>query len=328
MTRFVRNYRVELALVSTLALAVLFFGYLAVGLFPQGPGDEDFAGSRALDFAGRQMAFGARATATQSNLEMGDWLVEQLTGAGWDVVIQQFAAGQVVKGRNLIAIRSPDQPASATAPATFPVGLLATHYDTRLVADGELDPANQGRSAPGANNGASGTAVLLELARTLDVNAAGHTICLAFVDADANAGLPGWDGRLGSDHLARTLAQDVPRCAEPTFAIALDQVGGDAARFRPDPDADPALNEAIWAQADALGYGDTFVREDAPATPNAQTPFRQAGIATALITDAGYTAGNTLADTVDRLNEGTLLRVGRALEAWLERGRGWGWSTG
>lgn len=320
MTRFVRNYSVELALVSALGLAVLFFGYLALGLFPRGAGDEDFAGSRALEFAGRQMAFGARATATQSNLEMGTWLIQQLTGAGWDVVIQEFAAGEVVKGRNLIAIRSPEQPPAATAPFSFPVGILATHYDTRLAADGDPDPENQTRPAPGANNGASGVAVLLELARTLDVNAAGHTICLAFFDGDANEGLPGWQGRLGSSHFARTAAQDVPRCAAPAFVVALDQVGGDAARFRQDPATHPALNAALWAQAAALGYGDTFLSEDAPATRNAHTPFQENGVPTSLITDVGYAAGRTLADTVDRLSEETLLRVGRTLEAWLERG--------
>ena len=320
MTRFVRSYSVELALVSALALAVLFFGYLAVGLFPRDAADEDFAGSRALESAGRQMAFGARATATQSNLEMGGWLIEQLTGAGWDVVIQQFSAGQVVNGRNLIAIRTPEQPPAATAPTSFPVGILTTHYDTRLAADGDPNPDNQTSPAPGANNGASGVAVLLELARTLDVNATGHTICLAFFDGDANDGLPGWQGRLGSSHFARTVAQDVQRCAAPTFVVALDQAGGDDARFRRNPDSDPALSAAVWAQADSLGYGDTFLAEDAPTTVNAHTPFQESGVPTALITDVGYVAGATLADTMDRLSEQTLLRVGRTLEAWLERG--------
>jgi len=324
VTRFVRTYSVELALVSALALAVLFFGYLAVGLFPRDAGEEDFAGSRALAAAGRQMAFGARTTATQSNLDMGAWLIEQLTSAGWDVVIQQFSAGEVVKGRNLIAIRSPAQPLGATAPAAFPVGILATHYDTRLAADSDPLPENQTSPAPGANNGASGVAVLLELARTLDVDESGHTLCLAFFDADANDGLPGWQGRLGSSHFARTVAQDVPRCAAPAFVVALDQVGGDNARFRQDANGDPALNAAIWAQAEALGFNDTFLPETAPATPNAHTPLQQNGVPGSLITDVGYTAGATLADTVDRLSEATLLRVGRTLEAWLERGAQFG----
>jgi hypothetical protein len=198
--------------------------------------------------------------------------------------------------------------------------MLITHYDTRLAADGDPNPDNQNRPAPGANNSASGTAVLLELARTLDVNATEHTLCLAFADADANDGLPGWQGRLGSAHLAHTLAQDVPRCAAPTFVVALDQVGGDDARFRQEVGSDQALNAAIWAQADALGYGDTFVNEAAPATLNAHTPFQVSNTPTTLITDMGYVAGSTLADTVDRLSEQTLLRVGRTLEVWLERG--------
>ena len=79
-----------------------------------------------------------------------------------------------------------------------------------------------------------------------------------------------------------------------------------------------------WAQAEALGFNDTFLPETAPATRNAHTPLQQNGVPGSLITDVGYTAGATLADTVDRLSEATLLRVGRTLEAWLERGAQFG----
>ncbi len=113
----------------------------------------------------------------------------------------------------------------------------------------------------------------------------------------------------------------MPRCDAAQFVIALDQVGGDDARFRQDAESNAALTQAIWAQADTLGYGDTFLAEAAPATTNAHTPFALQGTPTTLITDVGYVAGDTLADTVDRLSEQTLLRVGRTLEVWLEGAR-------
>lgn len=316
MGRFFRSYGVELALVSGLALAVAFFGYLALGLLPRDPADEDFAGSRALDDVGRQMAYGTRSTGTQGSADMSRWLVQQLTGMGWDVVIQEYPIGDARMARNLIAIRSPE-----TAPeGGAPVGLLATHYDTRLTADGETDPGAQPQPAPGANNGASGTAVLLELARTLDVEAVGHTICLAFFDGDANAGLPGWEGRLGSAHFARTLAQDAPRCAAPRFAVALDMVGSDSAIYRIDPAADAMLSDRLWRTAAELGYGSSFLPEAGPDTLNAHTPFAAQGIPSALIADLDYPAARTLADTASRISESALQRVGRTLETWLESG--------
>jgi glutaminyl-peptide cyclotransferase len=316
MGRFFRNYGVELALVGALALAVVFFGYLALGLLPSDPVDETFAGSRALDDVGRQMAFGTRSTGTQGSADMSRWLVQQLTGLGWDVVIQEYSIGGALTGRNLIAVRSPEGGSTSAAP----VGLLVTHYDTRMAADGEADPANQQRPAPGANNGASGTAVLLELARTLNMGATGHTVCLAFFDGDANEGLPGWEGRLGSAHLARTLAQDTPRCNEPRFVVALDMVGSESATYRIDPASDAMLSDVLWRRAAETGYGDSFLPEAGPDTLNAHTPFAAQGIPTALIADLEYPAARTLADTVSRLNEGALQRVGRTLELWLESG--------
>jgi hypothetical protein len=314
MARLFRNYGVELALVFALALAVAFFGYLALGLLPQDMANQEFDADRALEGVGRQMAFGARGSGTQNNLDAGQWLVQQLTGLGWDVVIQEFTIGESLEGRNIVAMRSPE--AAPTAPAV----MLATHYDTRLAADGEADPANQARPAPGANNGAAGTAVLLELARTLDVDGAGHTVCLAFFDADANEGLPGWEGRLGSTHLARTLEQDVPRCAAPRAVVALDMVGAEAARYRIDPAADAALSVALWRTAADLGFGDTFLQEEGPPTSNAHLPFAALGVPTALVVDLEYPHARTLADTTDRVAADALARVGRTLEVWVESG--------
>ncbi len=314
MGRFFRSYGVEFALVSALFLAVAFFGYLALGLLPRDPVNQEFDADRALADVGRQMAFGARGTGTQSSLNAGQWLVQQLTGLGWDVVIQEFTIGEGLTGRSLIAMRSPQGTLSA------PAVMLATHYDTRLAADGEPDPANQLQPAPGANHGGSGTAVLLELARTLAVESAGHTVCLAFLDAEANEGLPGWNARLGSAHLARTLDQDVPRCAQPRAFVALDMVGADGALYRIDPLADMALSEALWRTAADLGFGATFAPEAGPPVSNAHVPFAAQGYPTALIADLDYPHARTRADTTDRVTAAALARVGRTLEVWVEGG--------
>lgn len=312
--RVLRHYGIEIALVTSLGLAVLFFGYLAFGLLPRNVADKDFDGRRALEDAGRQMAFGARVTGTQANLQLSQWLTDQLTGLGWDVVTQEFGVAGDVKGHNIIAVRSP------RAASSLPVILLTTHYDTRAAADGDPIEDNRTRPAPGANNGASGTSVLLELARTLDVEKVRHTVCLAFFDADANAGLPGWDGRMGSATFARTMDRDVARCAEPAAVIALDLVGGDRPRFAHDAASSVSLWNALWQSAAQLGYASVFVEDEAAPTSGAHLAFAERRLPVALIADADYADAATLADTIGRLRAATLAQVGRTLETWLESG--------
>src|SRR5690606_27946319 len=79
-----------------------------------------------------------------------------------------------------------------------PALMLGAHYDTRRAAD-EEDP-----TVPvlGANDGASGVAVLLELARTLDIDAEGRRLYLAFFDAEDNGRLNGWEWIVGSTYMA------------------------------------------------------------------------------------------------------------------------------
>lgn len=310
-----RRYAIELILVGILALAVFYFAYLALGLLPGSQQDRDFRGSAALNDVGMQMAYGGRAIGTQSNLRMGNWLVQQLTGLGWDVVIQEFKLSDAVQGKNLIAVRSPDGVQTGNRQA--PVGMIVAHYDTRIAADRDANSDNQTRPALGANHGASGAATLLELARALDVETAGHTLCLAFTDGDANIGVPGWTTAAGSTHLAQTLARDVSSCANPAWVITLDLVGGVDATFPHHPQSDAALQNAIWAQATSLGHGNHFTAATAEGAPD---PFAAAGIPTVLITDPSYPYTATLADAADKISVDTLEAVGRTIEAWIEAG--------
>lgn len=309
-----RVYGVELALVLTLALAVAYFGYLAWGLLPNDGVDERFDGRRALATVERQLAFGSRTTGTQSSINMGNWLVQQLTGMGWDVVVQEFVVNEPLKVRNIIAIRTPQSPSPNVA-------MLVTPYDSRLAADADLNEAARAQPAPGANAGASGTALLLELARTLDVESGGNTVCLAFLDAEANGGIPGWAPFVGSNQLAHSLSRDVLRCASPSLVVALNEVGAAGAHFQPDPAATPWINDALWKLAAELGFSETFVAQPAAfARAASHTAFAEVGYDVGLIMDSAPSLAGTLADTAGRLSAETLGRVGQLLESWLEKG--------
>lgn len=314
-----RNYGVELALIAVLGLAVAFFGYLAVGLLPERVVNEPFSGENALQLAARQVDFGTRSTGTQGNAAAGDWLVDELTRLGWDVYIQEFTVTEGVTGRNFAAVRSPQA-------AQAPVLILGAHYDTRLVADRDPDPANHTQPTPGANAGASGPALLLELARTLDVEASGHTVCLIFFDAEENAGVAGWSGQAGSSTVVASLNRDMPRCAAPSAVIALDMVGSAEAPVRVDAQSAPSLGAALRQAAADAGYAEQFDPADLPpleAAVNSHTPFAAADVPAVLVAAADYPQRHTTLDTLDKLSAAPFEQVGRTLEQWLEAGAVW-----
>lgn len=310
-----RGYSIELILVAILGLAVAFFGYLGWGLINPG-GDQEFSGERALALVADQMAYGPRTAGSEDADEMGDWLIAELRSMGWDVVIQPFpvtlSVTETVSARNIIAIRG-------DGGSGQPVALLGTHYDTRLAADADPEPARRQQPVPGANGGGSGVAVLLELARTLDVAASQHVVCLAFFDAEDNRGLPGWQEPLGSARFLMAQS-DIPRCANPRFAVLIDAVGGREQRIALPTGANPGLSGQLWRMADALGYGESIVAEVIAQGPSFVDAFLEAGIPTVAMIDTGYPYWHTTLDTADKLSASSLARIGQLMELWLEQG--------
>ena len=114
---------------------------------PAGP--DTFTGDLAYEWVTRQCDLGYRITGTEPHQQTGDMIIEELRDLGWDVREQTFPYMGVTV-RNIIASRGEG-----------PAVLLGAHYDTRRAADQE-DPETP---VMGANDGASGVAVLLELAR-------------------------------------------------------------------------------------------------------------------------------------------------------------------
>ncbi len=308
-----RRYSIELILAGVLAGAVAYFAYLGYGLLTPSFAVEPFSGARALQYATKKVEYGPRPTGSAGNIAAGDWLVEELRSLGWDVVIQPFTAGNNSPARNIIAIRSAN-------PAPARSALLMTHYDTRLRADRDPDPANHDRPTLGANAGASGAAVLLELARTLDVIATGHTVCLVFLDAEENDGIQGWEAAMGSAALVQRLDTDIPRCRTPRFALYVDMVGNHNQRLYTESTSYVPLTRSLWAVAAELGFGNWFINEPTWTATDAHTRFREINIPAATLSDYNYPHRDTLNDDLNQLNVDSLARVGTVLKTWLERG--------
>jgi glutaminyl-peptide cyclotransferase len=309
-----RAYGIELVLVAILLGAVGFFAYLGSGLMQSNAEAQEFSGERALASAERQLGFGTRITGTDSSMRMSEWLTKELVRLNWHVLIEPFSVSDDVSAHNIIAVRE-HQTANA------PVAIIGAHYDTRLVADRDANTANHTRSTLGANSGASGPAVLLELARTLDTNASGHTICLVFLDAEDNGGLPGWEPNLGSRYFVENLnLNGVNECAAARVAVIVDLVGNRDQQIYIEQTGDAALSQALWQVAGNLEYGDHLRNQARHAQPGTHMIFLEAGIRASVLADYDYPYRYTVGDTLDKLEADSFEAVGRTLETWLESG--------
>jgi glutaminyl-peptide cyclotransferase len=259
-----------------------------------------FDGTLAYSQVLRQMDFGPRITGTDGNYAAGNYIVQQLHALGWQADFQPFDY-MGVHARNIIARANVGK---------GPVIILGAHYDTRRRAD--QDPAHLNLPVPGADDGASGVAVLLELARSLDLSQVHHEIWLAFFDAEDNGDLDGWDWIVGSTYMAQHLT------VKPQSMILVDMVGDANQTIYMDSNSNPGLSAQIWAVAAQLGYVQNFIPVPRYAMLDDHTPFVQAGIPAVDIIDFDYPFWHTLADTADKVSPISLERVGRTLESYLQ----------
>ncbi|HXF86654.1 MAG TPA: M28 family peptidase [Anaerolineales bacterium] len=276
-------------------------GWYAFSLLSQPePDTVTFSGARAYDDVLTQVAFGARTPGSEGHAKVRAWMREVLTEAGWQVEVQESEAlGHPIF--NLIAKRS-DEP---------PQIILGAHYDTRLYADHDPDPSKRTEPVPGANDGASGVAVLLELARTLPEDT--PPLWLVFFDAEDNGRIEGWDWILGSREFVRN------NSVQPRAVIIVDMVGDADLNIYKERNSDPHLMDEIWAVAKELGYEDKFIPEYKYSILDDHTPFLEAGLRAIDIIDFDYPYWHTTADTPDKVSAESLEVVGRTLWTWLIR---------
>ncbi|HEY5691236.1 MAG TPA: M28 family peptidase [Cyclobacteriaceae bacterium] len=230
-----------------------------------------FNSDSAYHFIDKQVQFGPRVPNTQAHKNAGDYLVDQLTGYGAKVQVQDFTApsfeGKQLQLRNIIASFYPEKQKRI---------LLAAHWDTRPVAD--KDTTNPKGAMDGANDGASGVGVLLEIARilgqdsTIDVG-----IDLILFDGEdwgepennptEKKLPPNWESWwcLGSQYWARH--KHAPNYSA-YYGILLDMVGAKNSQFFREGASQhyaPRIVAKVWNTASRLGYSDYFVKQDAHA---------------------------------------------------------------
>ncbi len=261
-----------------------------------------FDGQRAYADVKHQVAFGPRLPGSQAHAQVIDWLQAELSASGWSVELQETTYfNQPV--RNVIARRGEGR---------APWIILGAHFDSRFTADQDPDPDRRADPVPGANDGASGVAVLVELARILprDLD---KQIWLVFFDAEDQGRISGWDWILGSRAFVEQLS------GSPDSVIIVDMIGDADLNIYKERNSDPELTKEIWQAAAGQGYADVFIPEYGYSILDDHTPFLQKGLRAIDIIDFDYPYWHTVEDTPDKVSGQSLQAVGDTLLYWLIR---------
>ena len=293
-----RLQTIRRALVGAACLAVV----AALALEGCAAREARFDGEQAYRHVLKQCDYGPRPVGSDAGRRTAAYIVTELDRVGWETEEQRFFYRGVM-GCNVIGKWG-----------RGPLLLLGAHYDTRSRADRDPDQPEEG--VLGANDGASGVAVLLELARSLDVPKTGREVWLVFFDAEDQGNIDGWPFAVGASYMAEALT------VMPEAVVIVDMVGDAEQEIYWEGNSDPELLGEIWAIAAELGYEVHFVPQYRYQIVDDHIPFRDRGLPALDIIDFDYRYWHTTEDTADKVSPQSLERVGRVLEDWLE-GRPW-----
>ena len=257
-----------------------------------------FDSSRAYADVQTQVAFGPRIPGSEGHTKVEAWIRTELESAGWAVEIQQMERlGHPIY--NIIAKRND----------LAPEIILGAHYDTRMIADNDPDSTKRTEPVPGANDGASGVAVLLELARSLPTDTV--PVWLVFFDAEDNGRIAGWDWILGS----RAFVEEIS--VKPRAVVIVDMIGDADLNIHLEKNSDVTIRTEIWSMAEKLGYGEQFINAEKYSMLDDHTPFLEAGIPAVDLIDFDYPYWHTTQDTPDKVSAESLQAVGETLWHWI-----------
>ncbi len=223
----------------------------------------DFNADSAYSFIERQIGFGPRVPETEAHTACAAWLVSTLDGYASEVKVHEFKAhiydNSILSGKNIIAAFNPGFQKRI---------FLSSHWDSRPFADHDANPSKHNTPIDGANDGASGTGILLEIARQLSLQNPKIGVDIVLFDLEdygppqynqTNQGNETWG--LGSQYWANN-----PHTFgySANFGILLDMVGASDAVFPKEGFSmyyAPDIVEKVWNIARSIGYEDYFLEE-------------------------------------------------------------------
>ncbi len=276
-----------------------------------------FSADSAYSYVKQQCDMGPRVPGTPAHERCAQWLTASLRQWCDTVVVQQAPVttfdGKQLNCKNIVGTFNPQ--ASDRL-------LVLAHWDCRPWADNDPDPSLRQQPVMGANDAASGTAVILELARLMAQQRPEVGVDLLLVDVEdwgENENEDSW--ALGTQYWANN-----PHVAgyRANCGILLDMVGTRGARFTQEyfsKQYAQGVIDMVWKTASQSGFGSYFINQDGGAiTDDHVMVNRLAGIPTIdiidmrLDSDTGFFDGwHTTHDTLDQIDPATLRAVGQTL---------------
>jgi glutaminyl-peptide cyclotransferase len=273
---------------------------------------HEFDGSIAYQFLKEQVSFGPRVPNTYAHQQCLNFLEMELRKYADEVKLQTFAdvayKNEVLKLTNVIA---------SFKPKTQKRILLCAHWDSNPWASQDSNISNRTKPIPGANDGASGVAVLLEIARILKSNPSLIGVDIVLFDGEDYAKPTDLDA---FSRGAKYFSKHIETPLMPMYGILLDMIGdaqleitkeGNSLNFAPD------IVEKVWLAAQGLNVKQ-FVNEEQADIIDDHLPLNKAGIRTIDLIDFNYPDAtnkywHTLQDTPDKCSPESLEAVGKVL---------------
>ena len=277
----------------------------------------------AYVFVANQVAFGPRVPNTDAHKKCGDYMVATLQRFGAEVTEQRVQLkaynNTILDTRNIIGSFNPEQKTRI---------FLCAHWDSRPYSDNDTDAANYHTPVQGANDGASGVGVLLELARLMQQVPPTIGVDIILFDAE-DYGRPSFDKSadigdsfcLGSQYWSRNPHKEGYK---PKYGILLDMVGGKNPTFLQEYFSmlyAPDVVKMVWKKAHQLGYQDYFISQ--PGNPVIDDHYYINKIANIPCIDIIHYSNqtgfvdtwHTIYDTMENIDKTTLGVVGRVVTA-------------
>jgi len=271
------------------------------------PAVPAFDGDRSYQYLIAQTNFGPRNPGSPGHAKCLDYLKRELELYADAVNLQAFTQ----QGYQKETLRLTNIVASFNLQAMTRI-LLIAHWDTRPRADQDPDLKKRNQPILGANDAASGVAVLLEIARHLKAQPPGVGVDFVIVDGEDY-------GKEGDDTYyllgAKYFVSHMPQGFAPVFGVLLDMIGysdlsikreGNSIRYAPD------IVELIWSTARNLGISQ-FTGRTQPPIIDDHLPFNEAKIKTIDLIDFDYPYWHTTQDTPDKCSAESLEAVGKVL---------------
>lgn len=283
----------------------------------------EFNADSAYAFVEKQISFGPRVPGSKAHLACRDWLVSELKRHGAETTVQNITVrtynNTVISGYNIIGSINPDAPVRI---------MLSSHWDSRPFADWDPDPANHSKPVPGANDGASGVGILLEIARVMQANKPKVGVDIVFWDVEDYGEPKDAQGQekedtwgLGSQYWSKN-----PHKPGYTarYGILLDMVGAPFASFYREGFSQryaPSIVSKVWSHAQELGYSSYFLNSESnPIMDDHYYVNKYANIPTIDIihqvnnSQTGfYPYWHTVKDDMSQIDRNTLKVVGQTL---------------